>query len=315
MLLLSWLLAGCSSGGENTAQQAPLGTGHFEGNVAVGDGAVKPFKLTLEIRYPRVGHYEAEVLAPEQPSLNFVADSVDFQNPTLKLVRPGRPGQRLELTRAGDFWRGTLALDSVEVPILLLRRGSPEPATYRVVRLHEATLGAAAMLFSPADERTPGPAVALYSDSAAAASVPVTADALARQGYAVLLLPAADSLTAAQVLAATAHLRLTPGVDSASIGVWALGASASALARLWAQPAPSPRVKFVVVQNEPLRRELRPAWRALLAQRVPLLVVPAAGAPPGQAGAWRATLRGSRRAKVMRAGTDLTTILAWLREQ
>lgn len=315
LLLLGWLLTGCSSNPDKTVQTVPLGTGHFEGNVALGEGAVKPFKLQLELRYPRVGHYEAEVLAPEQPSLNFVTDTVTYQGAILHLIRPGRPGQRLTLTRQGDFWRGTLALDSAQVPVLLLRRGDPEPATYRVVRPHEAELGEEALLFSPADESTPGPAVAIYADSASAASTPITADALARQGYAVLLLPAADSLTAADVLAATTQLRLTPGVDTANIGVWAMGNRASALAQLWANSVTGPRLKFVVVQGAKVRRELRPAWRALLAQRVPLLVVPAPNSPAGQAAAWRATVRGSRRAKVMRPGTDLTAIVNWLREQ
>lgn len=141
LLLLSWLWTGCSSNTDKTVQTVPLGTGHFEGNVVLGEGAVKPFKLMLELRYPRVGHYEAEVLAPEQPSLNFVTDTITYQGATLSLIRPGRPSQRLTLTRQGDFWRGTLALDSAEVPVLLLRRGDPEPATYRIVRPHEAELG------------------------------------------------------------------------------------------------------------------------------------------------------------------------------
>ncbi|WP_375417008.1 hypothetical protein [uncultured Hymenobacter sp.] len=269
-LLLALLLGtGCSpQRGDPARAAAPLGTGHFEGSVRLKEGSAASFKLVLELRHPRAGHYEAEVLAPTRPGLSFVADSVDFQAPTLRLTRPGQPSQRLALTREGDFWRGTLTLDSAQAPVLLLRRGTPAPATYRVSRLREPALGAGPLLFAPADETMAGPALALLPAPQHAALALRWADALARAGVIVLLLPPPAD-TAADLLAAQAalrQLRATPGADTARLGVWATAGRAASLAAGLPGAGP-PQPNFLVLQQLANSRALRPSLRQLPAAR------------------------------------------------
>lgn len=247
------------------ATASALGTGHFEGSVTLESGPVKSFRLTLELRHPRPGHYEAEVLTPTQPSLSFVADTVDFQSPTLRLLRPGRPGQRLTLTQEGDFWRGNLTLDSVQAPVLLLRRGAPTPVTYRVSRPRTAALGPGALLFAPADETTAGPALALLPAAAQAVLASRWADALARAGVIVLLLPPAADSTAPDLPVAQAalrHLRATPGADTARLGLWATAGRAAGLVAGLAA-ASGPRPDFLVLHQLAGSSALRPALRQL----------------------------------------------------
>lgn len=251
--------------GQPAEVAAPLTTGHFEGRGELPTGPVKSLRLSLELRLPRPGHYEAELLVPEQPSLSFVADTVDFRATTLHLTRPARPGQSLTLTREGDFWRGTLTLDSAQVPVLLVRRGPPEPAAYRVRRPAAAALGAGALLFAPADETTAGPALALLPAAEHGNLAARWADELARAGVIVLLLPPAADTSAAELPALQAGLRYlqaTAGADTARLGVWATAErAADLLAGLAGAGEPQP--DFVVVQQLAGSRELRPALRQL----------------------------------------------------
>lgn len=329
-LLLGWLgllSGGCSAPhGPAAETAAPLGTGHFEGRVELKSGPVKSFKLALELRHPRAGHYEAEVVAPSQPSLSFVADSVDYQPPTLRLTRPGRPGQRLTLARDGDFWRGTLTLDSAAAPVLLVRRGAAEPASYRVRRLgqggDDAALGAGALLFAPADESTAGPALALLPAATHAALAARWADELARAGIIVLLLPPlADTIadiTAAHdlpaVQAALRRLRATPGADTARLGVWATaGRAARLLPGLTGVGAPRPA--FLIMQQLAASRELRSAVRSLR-PATPVLGLYAEG-PAGSrrdGPALRAALgrRGGSRVRVVPAAEAGAAVAEWL---
>jgi hypothetical protein len=187
---------------------------------------------------------------PEQPALSFVADSLTFVRDTLRLARPGRPGERLALVRQGNFWRGTLGLDSASYPLLLVRRGDPEPAVYRVRRDEVAGTTAPALLFSPADESLPGLALAFFPSTTDAQAGPAWADALARQGHTVLLLPPADSLAAPALANALALLRRTAGVDTARVGTWVSGPAAGLLPLLLAENTAS-RPTFMVVQDMP----------------------------------------------------------------
>lgn len=318
-LLTLLLAAGCSSKtGPATEAAAPLDVGHFEGNVALNDGPVKSFKLSLELRHPRPGHYEAEVLAPARPGLSFVADTVDFQSPALRLTRPGRPGQHLTLTRDGDFWRGALTLDSAQMPVLLLRRGGPEPAVYRVSRPpSKAGLGVGALLFAPADESTPGPALALLPAPAHAMLAARWADGLARAGVIVLLLPASTDTMAAELPAAQAALnvlRATPGADTARLGVWATAGRARGLV-LGLAAAGIPQPAFWVLQQLPAGRELRPMLRQLPPHQPVLGLYEdgAAGSRRGSA-ALRAALghRAGSRVRLVPAAEAGAAVAEWL---
>lgn len=269
----AWLLPGLLAGlaacqaqpeaaaGQVRAAQPP--TGHFTGSL--GAAGQPELRAALEVRHPRPGHYDAELLVAAEPSLSFVADTLDFSANTLRLSRPGRPGETLTLQQQGDFWRGTLAVDSVSYTTLLVRRGSPEPAVYRVRRDEVAGSSGAALLFSPADESLPGAALAVFPTPTTAANAPAWADALARNGYTVLLLPAADTLPAVALAAALTSLRRTPGVDTARIGAWAAGPRAAQLAALLVAPTrPRPYPAFVVAQAAPAPdAAARAAWRTL----------------------------------------------------
>lgn len=325
LVLLVLLCAGaCSQQREAATVAAPLSTGHFEGLVELPRGPAASFRLALELRQPRAGRYEAEVLAPDQPSLNFVADTVDFQQETLRLTRPGRPGQRLRLTREGNFWRGTLTLDSAQVPVLLVRRGDPAPATYRVRRLAAgAGLGTGALLFAPADEATPGPALALLPAAAHTNLAPQWADVLARAGVIVLLLPAPADTTATELpltQAAGRWLRATPGADTARLGLWATAGRAGRLLPALSSPTgpTGPTIgppAFVVVQRLIGVRELRPALRKLTATGA-VLGLEEQGQPSARrnSAALRAALgqRGQTQVRVVPAAAAGTAVAEWL---
>jgi hypothetical protein len=304
--LLVWLLVtGCSQNRERPTDAAPLGTGHFEGTATLSDKPGQSFKLTLDLRHPRPGHYDAEVLAPDLPSLSFVADTADFRPPTLHLTRPGRPGQHLILTRDGDFWRGTLVLDSVQAPVLLLRRGAPSPMVYRVEEV--AQIGGKAWLFAPADVGTPSAALVLLPDSATAAAGALWADALARAGLTVLLLPSADTVspaaTAALLLTTRQLLRDTPGTDSTNLGIWAAGVRADAVAQALVADG-GPQTAFFLAQNSLLSGESRAAYRTLARRKLPVLGLYGGPGTKASAAALRGAWRG-RAVRSYRAGPDL----------
>ena len=296
-------LAGCqpSSGpAENTP--LPLPTGHYAGGVQVPGHP--ELRAALDVRHPRPGHYEAELTLPRQPALSFVADTLTFQQDTLRLAPPGRPGQRLTLGRQGDFWRGTLALDSVRYSLLLVRRGPPAPAAYRVRRDGLAGAGGPVLLFSPADESLPGPALALAPTPLTAAQAPAWADALARQGLTVLLLPPTDTLSGLALRRALALLRRTAGVDSARVGAWLTGPQATKL--------PAARLAFVLVRDAPTPPlAARRAWRAL-AQQGRLLAVYGPRSPKAAVAGMRAAL-GAQRVRQGVDSTLATQVSGWLR--
>lgn len=312
--LLPGLLAGlaaCQSHPKAAAgaSQPTPPTGHYAGALQV---AGQPeLRALLEVRHPRPGHYDAELVLPQQPAFSFVADSLTFASDTLRLVRPGRPGQTLALGHQGNFWRGTLTLDSVRYPLLLVRRGEPEPAVYRVRRDEVAGTTGPALLFSPADESLPGLGLALFSTSGTVLAGPSWADALARQGHTVLLLPAADTLTAPALANALALLRRTAGVDTARVGAWVSGRPAGLLPLLLAENTAS-RPAFVVAQAmPPPPLATRAAWRTL-AQRGHLLAVYGPGHPKADVAQVRALL-GRQRVRQAPAATLQNQVADWLR--
>jgi hypothetical protein len=293
------------------ATRAAPPTGHFAGTLqSPGQPALR---AVLEVRHPSPGHYDAELVLPEQPALSFVADSLAFTRDTLRLMRPGRPGEQLALVRQGNFWRGTLSLDSASYPLLLVRRGDPEPAVYRVRRDEVAGATAPALLFSPADESLPGLALAFFPSTTDAQAGPAWADALARQGHTVLLLPPADSLAAPALANALALLRRTAGVDTARVGAWVSGPAAGLLPLVLAENTAS-RPTFVVVQDMPppplaVRRD----WQALAQQGQVLAVYDAA--QPKAAVAQARALLSPRRVRQASATALQGQLTDWLRER
>ena len=313
-------LAACQAQPEAAGSQpgaAHPPTGHFAGTLAASG---RPdLRAALEVRHPRPGHYDAELFVDAEPSLSFVADTLAFSANTLRLTRPGRPGETLKLAQQGDFWRGSLAVDSTTYTTLLVRRGPPEPAVYRVRRDEVPGSVGPALLFSPADESLPGAALALFPTAATAAASPAWADALARHGYTVLLLPAADTLAAPALTAALGYLRRTPGVDTARVGAWAAGSRAEQLAILLAaNTLAQPHPTFIIVQSAPTpNAAARRAWRTLGQQGRVLGLYEATDAAAGRAATGLRLALGSRQARVVRGqGPGLTTVVAeWLRAQ
>jgi hypothetical protein len=263
-------LGACQARQDADTQATPPPVGHFEGSL---HPAGQPeLRAALDINHPRPGHYEAELTVPALGTLSFVADTILFANHQLTLRRPARPGQVLSLTQDGDFWRGTLALDSATLPLILLKRGAPEPRTYGVQKA--PARNGPFWLFAPADTSAPGPAVVLLPDANTAPTAALWADALARSGIVALLLPAADSADGAtempRLQTALRLLRNTAGADTANLGVWAAGARATALAPVLAG-SNAPRLSFFIAQNAALDAGSRTAFQALKRQQVPVL--------------------------------------------
>jgi hypothetical protein len=314
-LLACWLmgalwgaLAACQPQADGQAAATVLPpVGHYEGSFRL---AGQPeVRAALDIRHPSPGHYVAELSVPSASTLSFVADTILFGNNRLRLNRPARPGQTLSLTLDGDFWRGTLALDSARLATLLVKRGAPTPNTYRVEEVPQSN--GSAWLFAPADTGTPGAALALLPDAATAPTAAIWADALAREGLIVLLLPATDSATAARetprLQAALRFLRGTAGADTANVGAWATGRRATVLAPALAGPG-APRVAFFIAQNAALTPEARTALRELRGRKLPILALHGGADATAQAALMRNVL-GGRRGTTARAyrttGPDL----------
>ena len=331
--LMLWGLAlpACQPRREAAEASEPPPVGHYEGSIAL---AGQPeLRAALDIRHPSPGHYEAELTVPAAGALSFVADTVAFSNNKLRLVRPARPGQTLVLTLDGDFWRGSLGLDSTKAAAILVKRGVPTPSTYRVGQVLQPT--GAAWLFAPSDAGTPGAALVLMPDAETEAAAALWADALAREGIIVLVLPAADSATAAtetpRLQAALRLLRSTAGADTANVGAWAAGARATVLAQALAT-AGGPRAAFIIVQNTVIDAAGRTALRELRRRKLPVLGL-YGGAAAQRAVAMRSALGGRRGATVRTyrtAGPDLLVpnglstrfgpglpgdVVTWLREQ
>jgi hypothetical protein len=216
---------------------------------------------------------------------------------------------------------------------VLLKRGGPTPSTYRVEEVPQAN--GTAWLFAPADAGTLGPALALLPDSATAAAAPLWADALAREGVIVLVLPAAAATPeteASRLQTALRLLRNTPGADTAYVGAWAAGPRASAVAQALAAPT-GLRVAYFLAQNPLAGPEVRVAMRELRNQKVPVLGLCGGTDATTQAAALRSALGGRRGASVRayrQAGPDLLVagelgpqlapglpgeVLNWLRER
>jgi len=277
-------LAACQPTADRAETAAPPPVGHYEGSITPGGRPA--VRAALDIRHPSPGHYAAELTVPGAPGLSFVADTVAFANGRLRLVRPARPAETLALTLDGDFWRGTLAADSLRAETLLVKRGGPAPRAYRVEEMPRAN--GPAWLFAPADAGTPGPALALLPDSATAPAAALWADALARQGIVVLVLPpaAADGEETGRLRTALRVLRHTPGADSAAVGVWAVGTRADAAAALLAQDN-ALGVRFFISQNAAVPAGSPALYRALRARNLPLLGLYGGNAPAGRAAAAR----------------------------
>ena len=293
LALLLAVGAGCQPQHDAAETVATPPVGHFEGSL---NPAGQPeLRAALDIRHPSPGHYEAELTVPAANALSFVADTIFFSNNQLRLMRPARPGQTLALTLDGDFWRGTLALDSTKTPAILLRRGEPSPRTYHVEELPQAN--GTAWLFAPADVSTAGPALALLPDAASAVAAPLWADALAREGLIVLVLPMAYSTSAADETArlqtALQLLRHTTGADTANVGVWAAGTRAAALAQVVAGEN-SPQPAFFIAQNVVLDPAVRTALAGLRRRKLPLLGLYGGPLAAQRAAAWTRTLGGRR---------------------
>ena len=308
VVLLGALLLGlsaCQSRQDHTETTTTPPVGHYEGSVTV---AGQPeLRAALDIRHPSPGHYEAELTVPAAGTLSFVADTILFSNKQLRLTRPARPAQSLTLTLEGDFWRGTLQLDSLRTEILLVKRGTPTPSAYRV---EELPLDNGSMwLFTPADTGTPGPALALLPNVATAPAAALWADALAREGVIVLVLPATDSAEAEtpRLQNALNVLRATAGADTANVGAWAAGTRATTLAPTLAA-ATGPRLAFFIAQNAELGPASRAAFRELRRGKLPILGLYGGAAATQQAADLRNALGGRRGAPVQAyrtAGPDL----------
>ena len=331
--LMLWGLAlpACQPRHEAAGANEPPPVGHYEGSIAL---AGQPeLRAALDIRHPSLGHYEAEFTVPTASTLSFVADTMVFNNNQLRLVRPARPGLTLVLTLEGDFWRGSLGLDSTKAATILVKRGVPTPSTYRVGQVPQPT--GAAWLFAPSDAETPGAALVLLPDTETQTAAALWADALARQGIIVLVLPAADSATAAtetpRLQAALQLLRGTAGADTVNVGAWAAGARAATLAQVLAT-AGGPHVAFVIAQNTVIDAAGRTALRELRRRKLPVLGL-YGGAATQRAAAMRNALGGRRGATVRTyrtAGADLLItnglnthfgpglpgdVVTWLRER
>ncbi|WP_201986776.1 alpha/beta hydrolase family protein [Hymenobacter rubidus] len=290
---LGMLVLGCQPqhDAETAASTPPVG--HYEGSLSpAGQPEVR---AALDIRHPRPGHYAAELTVPTAPGLSFVADTMLFSTNQLRLPRPARPGQTLALTLDGDFWRGTLALNSAKIPVILLKRGLPAPSNYQIEEVPQAN--GSAWLFAPADTSTPGAAIVLLPDVTSAGTVALWGDALAREGLVVLALPAVDSATAPtetpRLQAAFRLLCSTAGVDTANIGTWATGLRAAALAQVLTS-ANGPRIAFLVAQNADFDAEGRAAFRELANRRFPVLGLYGGATAPQRAAALRNALGGRR---------------------
>ena len=308
LMLLGLLaaLSACQTQHDQAADTVPP-VGHYEGSLtAAGQPAMR---AALDIRHPSPGHYEAELTVPTAGTLSFVADTILFSGNQLRITRPARPGQVLALTLDGDFWRGTLALDSTKMSTLLVKRGTPTPSTYRVEEVPQAN--GSAWLFAPADAGTPGAALALLPTAETAPTAALWADALVREGVIVLLLPTADSATtgteALRLQAAFRLLRGTAGADTANIGAWATGRRAGTLAQVLAG-AGAPRVAFVIAQNAEFDLMGRDAFRVLAKRKLSLLGLYSGGTAAQRAAALRNAANGRRGAAVRTyrtAGADL----------
>ena len=280
--------------------------GHYQGSL--GAAGSPQLRAALDIRHPSPGHYDAELTVPGAPALSFVADTLLLTGNKLRLVRPARPGQTLMLTLEGDFWRGTLAVDSTAVPLILLKRGEPDPSSYRVGLVPLA--GEPSWLFTPTDTGTPGAALALLPDAATVAAAALWADALARAGIIVLLLPPADSaaITTAtetpRLLAALRQLRATPGADTTSLGAWVAGSRATAVAA-----APGLRLGFFIAQNAVIDAATRPVFRELRNRKLPVLGLYGGPDAVQRAAQLRAAV-GTRRGNLVRSyrATDATLL-------
>jgi hypothetical protein len=295
-LLVLGSLAACQPKGPPAEAAAPPPVGHYQGSLGAAGQA--QLRAALDIRHPSQGHYDAELTVPGAPTLSFVADTVVLAGHQLRLVRPARPGQVLTLTLDGDFWRGSLAVDSVSLPLILLRRGVSDPSNYRVAAKPQAD--GPGWLFAPTDIGTAGAALALMPDAATAPAAALWADALARAGIIVLLLPPApDSATVAterpRLQTAFELLRGTAGTDTANVGVWAAGTRAAALAPILAANR-ALRPSFFIAQNTVLDAAGRAAFGELRRQKLPVLAL--YGGDAGRASVAMRQALGGRRTSV-----------------
>ena len=294
---LGLTFAACQPQRDQSDISATPPVGHYEGSItAVGQPEVRG---ALDIRHPSPGHYEAELTVPTASTLSFVADTILFSNNQLRLARPGHPSQTLTLKLDGDFWRGALALDSAQALTILVKRGVPSPSAYRVEKVLQAA--GTAWLFAPSDTGTPGAALVLMPDADTAPTAALWADALARAGIIVLLLPAVDmaTITAETVrLQAALHLlRGTAGANTANVGAWAAGPRATTLAQVLTESL-SLGPAFFIAQNPDIDATGRTAFRELKRRNLPILGLYGGPMTNRRAAAMRNAVGGRRGATV-----------------
>lgn len=271
-LLLLLAAAGCSSGGHPAAS---LPTGHYEGPVTYQGNEMR---AVLDLWESQPGQLEADLSFPEVPGLGFAAQQPRFNAPMLHVEqRLGSPDNLvLDAIREGDFWRGSLISGATTAEILLVRRGKAQERPYgrETVTLRAGSQAGSALLLVP-DDTLRHAAVVLVPD--ATADLSRTADLLARQGFAALLLPTPapatpDSVVRELVQAAQAALRAVATVDSGRVGWWAAGVANQQL--LSGGRGASPRPAFMVLQAPALASNAdQLPFRQLVQQRVPTLAL------------------------------------------
>jgi len=266
------LNTGCSSG-ERSA--GPLLTGHYEGPVTYQGTELR---AVLDLREVGNGQLEGDLRFPENPGLGFSTGSLRYNAPLLRFERQtGTPDNIVvEAIREGDFWRGTLSLDSAQAELLLVRRGKAEPRPYgtQPLLIRYGAQNMRSTLRIPDDTLRKHPALVLVPDSATDLSQ--TADLLTRNGFATLITQAAptmpDSAAGQMAQAALATLRATPGVDTLHVGVWVVGEQAPLALSLATQGKSKP--VFVVAQAVPVgSAATQQPFRALARERVPTLAL------------------------------------------
>ncbi|GAB3836993.1 hypothetical protein [Hymenobacter jeollabukensis] len=260
------LLAACSPAAE---QQRAAPVGRYEGSLTYR-GAELPVVLNVyQDSASRV--VQVQLRTPGAPVYARWFDSVAYQAPSLAGRLPG--GGRLALREEPNFLTGTVWLhDTLRAELVAVRRGPAALPTYTVTR-QAATNGAPAMLrYEPRDTARRRPALLYWSAAGAAGTAYGWADWLVGQGVVVAVAaPAAapDSVAAQQLAAALQRLRADAGVDSARVGVWAVGPGGRAAALAAAQLPGPPR--YMLVQGAAFSKTDRVWLRQLGRQRVAVL--------------------------------------------
>lgn len=321
VLLLT--LAACQPQADRAAPGSPPPVGHYEGSIApAGQPAVR---VALDIRYPSAGHCEGEVTVAGRPELSFLTDTLRWQDDTLRVARPTQPEPVLSLRLEGEFWQGHMLLDGRMQPVVLIRRGPPEPASYQLRRLYLSP--ATVVQFLPPNPAITGPAVLMLTDSMGPASA-VWADFLARQDVMAQLPITADapigfdSVSSSYLRFYLNFQRFYLAVDAPRLGLWLHGRVGRALPAVLADTSGHlPTLAFVLLLHPPpVPARDRAAWQRL-GRRLPILAL-YHQSEARAAASMQAALGSSRRGRAVRrypataAGTAQmqADALGWLRQ-